>query len=176
MAQYYLPGFNQEYVEKLGWTKAQLVTYLLLDYTVIFLYAVLLALALRNVWLILVKQREYRNLPILMFYIFAFIALTLRLVFLLGQWTRNPMFQNMGMIQQFAKLSVGVVQDWITLELAIRIRNARGYEDISEAAIRKLRMTRLVLFIIVSLTFVALTIAVFVSAYNTSNETYAFGD
>ena len=71
---------------------------------------------------------------------------------------------------------MGVVQDWITLELAIRIHNAKGYKDISEAAIRKLRVARLVLFIIVSLTFTALTVAVFVSAYRTGNSTYAFGD
>ena len=84
MAKYYLPGFKQKYVEKLGWSRAELVSYLFLDYTVIALYALLLALAFRNVWFILVKQREYRNLPILMFYIFALIAMTLRLVFLLG--------------------------------------------------------------------------------------------
>ena len=80
------------------------------------------------------------------------------------------------MIQQFAKLSVGVVQDWITLELAIRIRNAKGYKDISETAIRKLRIVRFILFTIVSVTFIALTIAVFVSAYRTNNSLYAFGD
>ena len=61
---------------------------------------------------------------------------------------------NIGVLQQAAKLCVGVIQDWITLELAVRIRNAKGYSDISEAAKKKLRRTSGVPIFIIALTFV----------------------
>ena len=101
---------------------------------VIATYILLVVLALRNIWSILIKQREYKNLPILAFYVFTLLAVSLRTIFLIGQWTFMPIFQNTDFVQQGAKLCVGIVQDWITFELAIRIHNARGYSDISEAA------------------------------------------
>ena len=67
-----------------------------------------------------------------------------------------------------------MVQDWITLELAIRIRNSRGYSDISEAAKKKLRRTSGVLIVILALTFVTWTVTVIVSAHEQGHEGYAF--
>ena len=47
-----------------------------------------------------------------------------------------------------------MVHECITLELATRIRNAKGYSDISEAAKKKLRRTSGVPIFIIALTFV----------------------
>ena len=69
---------------------------------------------------------------------------------------------------------MGTVQDRITLELAIRIRNAKGDSDISEAAKRKLRRTSGVLILIITLFFVTFAITVIVSARKQGNDGFAF--
>ena len=85
-------------------------------------YGILILIALRNIFVVIVKQQEYKNLPILMFYFFALIAVTLRETKVIWHH-KNITFINVNLdyVQQFAKLSVGLVQDWITFELAIRI-------------------------------------------------------
>ena len=69
-----------------------------------------------------------------------------------------------------------MVQDWITLELAIRIRNAKGYSDISEAAKKKLRRMSGMLIIITTLSFVTFAVTVIVSAHKQGNHGYSFYD
>ena len=67
-------------------------------------------IALRNIFVVIVKQKEYRNLPILMFYLFALIAVTLREVKIIWQYESNPSINvNLDFVQQFAKLNIGVV-------------------------------------------------------------------
>ena len=134
----FLPELDKEFIASIGWTQAEFIAYLSLYYPLIAIYILLVALALRNIWSIIVRQREYKNLPILMFYVFALIAVTLRPIFLIFSWTSDPIIYNIDRVQQVSKLCVGVVQDWITLELAIRIRNSKGNSDIPEAMKRKL--------------------------------------
>ena len=100
----------------------------------------------------------------------------MRLVLLVGYWTDINEIMNLSLVQQVAKLCVGVVQDWITLELAIRIRNAKGYSDISEAAKKKLRRTSGVLIVITALCFAIFTATVIVSAHKQGNYGYPFYD
>ena len=83
---------------------------------------------------------------------------------LIGYWTHGKWVFNTDFVQQAAKLCVGVVQDWITLELAIRIRNTNGYSDISEATKEKLSRTGGALICILALTFVTWTMIVINSA------------
>ena len=61
---------------------------------------------------------------------------------------------------------MGVVQDWITLELAIRIHNSKGHSDISEAAKKKLRLARRVLFAVISIAFAAFSVTEIVLTYH----------
>ena len=166
----------QEQVKSWGWTHDELIVFLSLTYLVIFTYLILVVLALRNILVILLKQKEYKNLPILMFYVFALIALSLRLTNLIWYWTGNPIFANIDWVQQVAKLCVGVVQDWITIELAIRIHNSKGHTDISEVAKKKLRLARCVLFVITTLAFLAFTLFVIFSAHKEGNNGEAFHD
>ena len=79
------------------------------------------------------------------------------------------------MIQQGSKLCVGIVQDWITVDLAIRIRNAKFYTEISESGKRKLRIASGVLFANITLLFAAFSISVIVSAHK-SEDGIAFAD
>ena len=85
--------------------------------------------------------------------------MSLRLVYLISGWTSFKFIFTVDLVQQVAKLCVGVVQDWITLELAIRIRNAKGYYDISEAAKKKLGRASCVLIVTITLIFVIFTVA-----------------
>ena len=67
-----------------------------------------------------------------------------------------------------------MVQDWITLELAIRIHNSKGDTDISEAAKKRLRCIRRWLFAVITLAFAAFTTSILVSAHMEGNQGYAF--
>ena len=66
------------------------------------------------------------------------------------------------------------MQDWITFELAIRIRFAKVYSDISEEAKARLRIARRVLFALLALAFLALSITIIVSARIPENEGWSF--
>ena len=121
----YLPGFDQEFVDLRGWSQEEKIVFLLVVYLVIGTYIFLVGFALRNIWVIIVRQQEYKNTPILMFYLFALIAVTIRPINVIWAYKLDPTIWNLDYIQQGAKLSVGVVQDWITLELAIRIHNSQ---------------------------------------------------
>ena len=133
-----------------------------------------MVLALRNSWVIILRQEEYKNLPIPLFYAFALIAVSLRTIFLIMRWEAFSVLRNIDYVQQAAKLCVGVVQDWITLELAIRIRNSKGYSNISEKAKIKLRFVRRVLFIVVAIIFTAYSFTIIVLASKNGNHGQAF--
>ena len=102
------------------------------------------------------------------------IALALRPIYMIGRWTSYPVFFNMDKVQQGAKLCVGIVQDWITLELAIRIHNAKGTSDISTAAKKRLHVAFAFVFLGLVMGFIAWNIAVYVSARELGNYGYAF--
>ena len=52
-------------------------------YLDIVIYGMVFLLAVRNVWVIVWKQGEYKNDPILMFYIFSIIATILRIILII---------------------------------------------------------------------------------------------
>ena len=124
----YLPGLtHDQMIESRGWSQAELVSFLSALYLLIGVYGILIMIALRNILVVIVKQKEYKNLPILMFYLFALIAVTLREVKIIWQYKSNPYINyTLDLVQQFTKLGIGLVQDWITLELAIRIHCTKG--------------------------------------------------
>ena len=98
----------------------------------------------------------------------------MRPVTLIWYWTFDASIFNIDYVQQVTKLCVGVVQDWITFELAVRIHNSIGLSEISEATIRKLRMARRYLFAVSTLAFIAFSIAVIVTAHMDGNHGRAF--
>ena len=151
-----------------------MVAYLILDYLLIGIYGTLVLLALRNIWVIILRQKEYKNLPILMFYMFALVAVVLRTIYLTWYWTPSPFIDNINLVQQAAKLSVGLVKDWITLELAIRIRNSNGYSEVAEAVKKKLLFARKLLFGVITSMFVTFNLVVIASAHKDGNHGTAF--
>ena len=85
----------------------------------------MLYLTSSNIWKVIIKQKKYKTLPLLNFYIFAFLTVSLRLIYIIWCWTRSRFIYNINFNQVIAKLCIGVVQDWISFELTIRVRNAR---------------------------------------------------
>ena len=105
----YLPGLDDEFFDTMGFTTSQKKIYISLYYLVILVYMFLVILALHNTWAIVLRQQEYKNLPILVFYAFALIATSLRPIYIMWFWTSNPAINNLDYIQQAAKLCLGVV-------------------------------------------------------------------
>ena len=170
----FLPGHFEEFTDSTNWSQAQKITYLSLDYLLMAMYAMLILLVVRNIWAILMRQGEYKNIPILAFYVFALLAVSIRLLFIIGEWTDMPIFTNMDFVQQGAKLSVGIVQDWITFELAIRMHKTRGYYDISEAAKNRLHCAFGLLLAGLTLAFLSFSLIVIISARKPEHSGYAF--
>ena len=93
-----LPDFDKT-LHANDWTQTQAIVIVATNYLVIALYSFLVMLALRNIWAILVRQREYQNLPILSFYIYALLAVSLRLVYIIWRWTQNEIITNLDPVQ-----------------------------------------------------------------------------
>lgn len=91
----FLPGDFQEKVNEYGWTREQKIAYLSADYLIFSLYILLVVLALHNMWVIVMKEKEYKNLPILMFYLYALIAIAIRPIYIVWKWTDNSTISNM---------------------------------------------------------------------------------
>ena len=100
----------------------------------------------------------------------------MRLPFLIGYWTDIASVANLDYAQQVSKLCIGVVQNWITIELAIRIRNAKGYSDISEAAKKRMRRISGVLIVILTISFVTFAVTGIVTAHKQGNHGHAFNN
>ena len=77
-------------------------------------------------------------------------------------------------MQQGAKLCVGLVQDWVTLELAVRIHGSKGEKDISKAGLSRLRAIFKIVYLVLIVGLLAYTISVIVSAYQPNNDGRAF--
>ena len=104
-----IPGYFEEFAQYWGWSKTQVIAYLSADYLIIALYGFLLLIALRNAWVILYKQSEYKKILILAFYSFAILAVSLRLIIVIEAWTMKPFTVNMEFVETVAKLCVGIV-------------------------------------------------------------------
>ena len=117
-----LPGFSENSEDYFG-DETQVIIYAVERYILIGLYSLLLVLLFVNVWCILIKQRRYRNLPFLAFYVFSFLAISTRLAYILIQWSLTA--KQSVLINDYyliSKLCVGFIQAWTTLEMTMRIR------------------------------------------------------
>ena len=164
-----LPNFDSS-----SFTESEVITYAIFSYLLIGLYFALLVLDLVNIRMILIKQKEYKNLPILFFYLFTTIAICLRIPWLIGYWSTSRLIWNTEWIQQGAKLAVGVVQDWITLELAIRIKNTKRNAQLTKKLQKRLKTGQYIVFTLTGLCLVSLSTFVFFTANDENNNGYAF--
>ena len=115
-----LPGYNRESTR---FTEGQFVAFTVERYVLIGLYAFLMFLVIVNIWTILIKQRKYKTLPLLAFYIFAFFAISFRLVYIFMDWTNFVViFYFIQDSYLCTKLGLGLIQSWMVLEIALRVR------------------------------------------------------
>ena len=92
-------------------------------YVLIGLYVFLMVLCILNIWKILIKQRRYKTLPLLTFYIFAFFSIAFRLTYILIDWTcAVVIIIIVNDCYLITKLSVGLIQSWMIFEIALRVR------------------------------------------------------
>ena len=71
----------------------------------------------------------------------------------------------MDWVQQGAKFCIGLVQDWTTLELAIRIHVSKRTEDISEDGKNRLRKIFKIVYLVIVVILIAIITTVIVSAH-----------
>ena len=116
-----LPGLTREKANECQISDAQYISYAVEHYLLIGLYTFLLILVVANIWRILIKQGRYKTLPLLAFYIFSFLAIALRLIYIISAFTYKPFIYFMNDCYLTCKLSVGLVQCWMILEIALRV-------------------------------------------------------
>ena len=103
-------------------------------YILIGLYTFLLVLVIVNIWTILIKQRRYKTLPLLAFYIFTLLNIVFRLVFIIIRWSKYHIVKHFFNDSYLVtKLSVGLIQSWMIFEIALRERHAYKASSFSPA-------------------------------------------
>ena len=95
-------------------------------YTCLVLFVAMLVLALVNVWRILIRLKKYKVVPMTMFYIFTVLNILTRLLYLVFSLTNVYGVFIVGAIvmQPVFRLSAGLIQSWMMLELTLRIRQS----------------------------------------------------
>ena len=93
-------------------------------YLLIALYIFLFFLVQANIWEIIYKQKKYTTLPLLFFYIFADICITLRVVYSIFMYEFDPIFHAINDVCLITKLNVGVLHSWVIFEIALRLKQS----------------------------------------------------
>ena len=129
-------------------------------------YCLMLVLALRNICLVVPHHyKQLKMLPSPAFYAFALVAISLRPVYMIGHWTHEPIYFNLDKVQQCAKLCVGIVQDWITFELAVRIHIEKSKHKVTAGEKNRLKTIFKVVWLVLIIALIAFIITVIVSAH-----------
>ena len=173
----FLPKHFETTAEKWGWSRSQSISMIALSYADVAIYGLLLLLALRNVWVVVPQHyKELKMLPSIAFYSFAVLALSLRPLFIIGKWTDDiTIYVSMDYVQQGAKLCVGLVQDWITFELAVRMHISNSEHGFSPAHKDRLHAIFRIVYVVLALALIAWIVIVIVSAH-LSDDGLAFSE
>ena len=117
----FLPGSDT--IQFGDYSKALIAFYATEHYILLGLYLFGIVLVTLNAWNILIKQGRYRTLPLLAFYIFAFLSLAIRTVYLILVLIDDVnLTESLINFYVATKLSVGIIQSQMILEIALRIR------------------------------------------------------
>ena len=147
-------------------------------YLLIGLNIFLLFLVTLNFWQILVRQKKYKTLPLLFFYIFALIAIVLRLVYSVFTWSQNYIYLSVDYVYIAAKLCVGLLQTWMIFEIAIRIKHLlaiqRNLESSTPNVENWMRFGQCSTIFITLVGFVTFSTFVIISAHKEGNNNRAF--
>ena len=78
-------------------------------YVLIGLYAFLFVLVNLNGWMIIIRQKRFKNLPLTSFYIFAYIAIAMRLIALVWEFENSAVMHIISQTVPWAKINVGIM-------------------------------------------------------------------
>ena len=86
-------------------------------------YAALQVLVTVNIWYIIFKKEKWRESLLLLFYIYAFLAINMRQVInvTFGAFKYDWFFVLYD-TQPIVKINLGLIQSWIIFEIAMRMR------------------------------------------------------
>ena len=117
-------------------------------------------------------------MPLLFFYIFALIAISLRLVFSIFSWSENNIFVQVDDVYIAAKLCVGLLQTWMIFEIAIRIKHLlamqRNLESSTPNVENWMRFGQCSTILLTLVGFVIYTSYVIISARKEGNDNIPF--
>ena len=89
----------------------------------VIVYAALQVLVAVNIWFVIIKKEKWREILLLQFYIYAFIAINMRQVInvTFGAFKYNWFFILYD-VQPNVKVNLGLIQSWMLFEIAMRLR------------------------------------------------------
>ena len=103
-------------------TEDQLDILVFVIYLFTVLYIIELVLALYNIWTFLIKQGNYKTVPLLLFYILTVWLIMMRIYY--SVWYFNVWINSEIVVAEYKnvlKINLGLVQCWLLYELSLRI-------------------------------------------------------
>ena len=119
-----LPGFDL-FVDKeadANYTEGQLDSLVVLIYISILLFLTQLGLAIYNTWAFLIKQKKYKILPLLIFYVLVILLSISRICYSFFFFREYFNYRIINfLLKPIILINLGLVQCWIIYELSLRI-------------------------------------------------------
>ena len=140
---------------------------------VILIYFVVTILAIINFWQILIKQKLWKALPLLFFYIFTFLCIFFRICILIsyGLESKPYLLHVLFTMQPISKIFAGLLQSWIIFELAVRIRASSNSDDQFLTREKSLMLAQKILvFSLSTLYIILLTISIITATYDNHGD------
>lgn len=164
------PGF-EKYKDEVSTPEYYVI--LTVVWVILLIYASCFAILVANAWQILIKQGRWRNLPLLLFYIFSAAAIVLRelIMFIRKANCSQFLYYFTDLEQPYVKLGAGLVQVWIIFEVALWIREGVFLDSNPSADRTKnqrwIRNCQIGTMVLISLIVIALTV---MSSYATKTD------
>ena len=99
-----------------------MTAFVIQDYLMILIYLATEVFTVINICVFIVRQKRYRNLSLLLYYILSFFLIAIDLVYWIIYYQS---FVGYNLVLQFLpgilKIDIGLIQAWIMIELAIEM-------------------------------------------------------
>ena len=150
-----LPGFSSSKYSTMD--SEELVIYAVEHYLLILLYTLLFVLVNMNIWSILIKQSKYQNLPLTVFYVFAFMTILFRLIYLIFCFTSVKLV-IVSFMEAITKFCVGALQTWMICEITLRVKNHDVSLEREKKLLKRIKVGQVMVFIACAVLLIASTI------------------
>ena len=115
-------------------TDVQWIIVVAMMYLSLAIFLSMLFLALYNTWEFIIRQKKYKTVPLLVFYVIVIMLASLRIYFSVFYFYGKLYHDYFGyLMKPLLNLNLGVVQCWILFELALRINeNVKQMKQINQ--------------------------------------------